>query len=262
MVSTFNNYTLIARDMDTSVKRKAAEPIVARETAYYEANIGKVKTIDDFLGNRRLYAYAMKAHGLEDMIYAKAFMKKVLTEGVETKSTFANRLADDRYIDFAKAFNFARYADITTTLPAAVEETKAAYLRNAIETDAGNEDTGTRLALYFARKASTLTGPYDILGDAALSQVANTVAGLPASSGATSAGALERRAELIASKVDIKSFKDPAKVEAFVKRFSAIWDAQNNVESAPVLTLFNGANSGVGLNADMLLSLQRVRSRG
>jgi hypothetical protein len=37
-----------------------------------------VKSVDDLLKNDRLYQYAMKAHGLEDMTYAKAFMKKVL----------------------------------------------------------------------------------------------------------------------------------------------------------------------------------------
>jgi len=47
----------------------------------------------------------MKAFGLEDMTFAKAFMRKVLTEGVAT-ATFANRLSDKRYADFA-GFNFA-----------------------------------------------------------------------------------------------------------------------------------------------------------
>ncbi len=45
---------------------------------YYKENIGNVKTVDEFLDDYRLYSYAMKAHGLEDMTYAKAFMRKVL----------------------------------------------------------------------------------------------------------------------------------------------------------------------------------------
>ncbi|MEH3147185.1 MAG: DUF1217 domain-containing protein [Methylobacterium frigidaeris] len=107
MVSTFTNYALIAKDLTASLKRKAAEPLVARETAYFEANIGKVKTVDEFLADTRLYSYAMKAYGLEDMIYAKAFMRRVLNEGVEDSSSFANRLTDSRYRAFAKAFNLA-----------------------------------------------------------------------------------------------------------------------------------------------------------
>ncbi|WP_288586798.1 DUF1217 domain-containing protein, partial [uncultured Methylobacterium sp.] len=98
---------LLSRNLATSLQRKGAEPIVARDTAYYQANIGKVKSIDDFMADTRLYNYAVKAFGLEDMGYAKAFMRKVLTEGTDSSAAFANRLADDRYVAFAKAFDFA-----------------------------------------------------------------------------------------------------------------------------------------------------------
>ena len=96
----------------------------------------------------------------------------------------------------------------------------------------------------------------DILGDAALSQVANTVIGLPATSGAATSEALARRADLIAKKIDIASLRDPAKLDAFVRRFAAIWDAQNNTASAPVLALFTGTGT---LDAETLQSLQTAR---
>ena len=76
MVSTYIDYNLLTRDMKTSLQRTAQQTLVARETEYYKANIGNVTSIDEFLGDYRLYAYAMKAHGLEDMTYAKAFMRK------------------------------------------------------------------------------------------------------------------------------------------------------------------------------------------
>ena len=106
MNSTLTSYTLLSRNLATSLQRKGSDPIVARETAYYQANIGKVKSLDDFMADQRLYSYAMKAFGLEDMTYAKAFMRKVLTEGTTDSTAFANRLADDRYVAFAKAFDF------------------------------------------------------------------------------------------------------------------------------------------------------------
>ncbi|KQO89259.1 DUF1217 domain-containing protein [Methylorubrum extorquens] len=414
MTDTLTSYRLIAKDLPASLSRKAAEPTVARETAYYEAHIGQVKSVDDLLGDQRLYAYAMKAYGLEDMTYAKAFMRKVLEEGAASAASFANRLADDRYTAFAKAFSFgqgvtatgadpARFgeqaraaslsapklladsydfsgraeasflvesrldatttqsvtirlnaqtlagqvanpakvtpAEIAAAVAAQIEasalkgkvqaglaadgslffETTAltdlgadgayggtgrdadtlvnaggpnrtltirnaplsanrtavdvgfgtdlgpdsmaqavtqAYLRQSLESEAGDADTGVRLALYFARKASTLTSAYDILGDAALSQVANTVIGLPSTSGAATSEALAKRAQLIDRKIDIASFRDPAKLDAFVRRFAAIWDAQNNTASAPILALFTGTGS---LDAETLQSVQTAR---
>jgi hypothetical protein len=131
-----------------------------------------------------------------------------------------------------------------------------AYLRQSLESEAGDADTGVRLALYFARKASSIASAYDILGDAALSQVANTVIGLPATSGAATSEALAKRAQLIDRKIDIASFRDPAKLDAFVRRFAAIWDAQNNTASAPILALFTGTGS---LDAETLQSVQSAR---
>src|SRR5215813_7232254 len=107
MLSTIADYQRISKDMTRSLSLTAKKPDVSRETDYFLANIGKVKSIDDFLKDYRLYSYAMKAYGLSDMVYAKAFIRKVLTEGVATKDTFANKLTDTRYREFAAAFNFA-----------------------------------------------------------------------------------------------------------------------------------------------------------
>ena len=65
-----------------------------------------MKTVDDFMKNDRLYQYAMKAYGLEDMIYAKAFMKKVLQSDLSDPNSYANKLTDKRYREFAAAFSF------------------------------------------------------------------------------------------------------------------------------------------------------------
>ncbi|MGU3359023.1 DUF1217 domain-containing protein [Methylobacterium sp. M6A4_1b] len=256
MTSTFTSYALLTRDLDATLARKAAQPDVARETAYYKAKIGTVTSIDEFLGDRRLYAYAMKAYGLEDMTYAKAFMRKVLTEGVTDRAAFANRLADDRYVAFAKAFDFNTYGETTTTRAATNTDTTAAYLRQSVESDAGSDDAGVRLALYFARVAPTVSSGYGVLGDPALSQVIKTVLGLP---DVSSSDAIARQAAVIEDRVDLASFKDPDKLGRFVQRFTAIWDAQNNAASAPVLNLFADSASQ-GLDASLLLSLQRIRT--
>jgi len=107
MVSTYLAYNSIVRSLKQSMARVAQQPDVSGNAAYYKANIGKVKTVDDFMKNDRLYQYAMKAYGLEDMIYAKAFMKKVLQSDLTDPNSYANKLADKRYQEFAAAFSFA-----------------------------------------------------------------------------------------------------------------------------------------------------------
>ncbi|MET3966434.1 MULTISPECIES: DUF1217 domain-containing protein [Bradyrhizobium] len=106
MVSTYFSYSYITRNLKQSLARVEQQTDVAREEAYYKANIGKVKTVDDFMKDYRLYHYAMKAYGLEDMAYAKAFMKKVLESDLSDPKSFVNKLVDKRYQEFAAAFSF------------------------------------------------------------------------------------------------------------------------------------------------------------
>ncbi|WP_160004963.1 DUF1217 domain-containing protein [Rhizobium sp. 18055] len=110
MISASLAYNILTNDMQKSLDRVASQSTVKREAQYYEDNINKVKDIDDFLGNYKLYSYAMKSYGLEDMTYAKAFMKKVLESDLTDPESFANKLSDTRYKDFASAFNFGTTA--------------------------------------------------------------------------------------------------------------------------------------------------------
>ncbi|WP_275789309.1 DUF1217 domain-containing protein [Pararhizobium gei] len=112
MVSTFIDYNLITRDMKTSIQRTSEQVLVARETEYYKANIGNVTSVDEFLDDYRLYSYAMKAHGLEEMTYAKAFMRKVMESDLSDENSYANMLTDERYRNFAMAFSFSQATEV------------------------------------------------------------------------------------------------------------------------------------------------------
>jgi hypothetical protein len=106
MVSTYFGYSYVARNLAQSLTRVAQQSDVSREAAYYKANIGKVHSVDDLMNDYRLYHYVTKAYGLEDMAYAKAFMKKVLESDLTDSKSFANTLIDKRYREFAAAFSF------------------------------------------------------------------------------------------------------------------------------------------------------------
>ncbi len=83
-----------------------ADPIISREMAYYKENITQISTVDEFLDDDRLYNYAMKAFGLEELTYAKGLMRKVLESDLNDENSFANLLEDTRYKTMAAAFDF------------------------------------------------------------------------------------------------------------------------------------------------------------
>ncbi|WP_295558349.1 DUF1217 domain-containing protein [uncultured Hyphomicrobium sp.] len=113
MISTFLSYRMYTADYAKSVQRTLSNAQVAREQTYYRENISKVTSVDDFLKDQRLYAYAMKAYGLEDMTYAKAFMRKVLESDVTDSDSFVRKLVDRRYLEFARAFNFNKDGSVS-----------------------------------------------------------------------------------------------------------------------------------------------------
>jgi hypothetical protein len=250
---------MISADMARALDRTAAKPQVARETEYYLSKIEDIKSIDDFLADDRVFSYAMKAFGLSDMAYAKAFMRKVLTEGISKNDTFANKLADQRYRDFAETFNFADFGETTTVFNSTRQGTVDRYLRQTLEEDAGAQNEGVRLALYFQRKASSITSPYKILADAALTKIVQTALGLPAS---TSAMDIDRQAQLIASKLNIDDLQDPDKLQKFLDRFTNMWTLNNPDAAAKAPNILFSQPIEAGISADLLTSLQNIRLGG
>jgi hypothetical protein len=257
--TTISSYQLVAADLPRALANTGAKPTVARETAYYLAHIQEVKSIDDLLGNQRLFAFAMKAFGLEDMTYAKAFMRKVLSEGVDSNEAFARKLNDQRYREFAEAFNFKRYGETATVFERTRQGTVDRYVRQVMEEDAGSQNEGVRLALYFQRKAPTLTSAYGILADAALLKVAQTALGLPAS---MSNMDIDRQADIIAARLDIEDLKDPAKLGKFLTSFAARWDIANQPATAAEPALLFAQPREAGIGGDLLASLQNLRLGG
>lgn len=161
MVSTYFGYNYITRNLKQSLTRVEQQADVAREAAYYKANIGKVKTVDDFMKDYRLYHYAMKAYGLEDMAYAKAFMKKVLESDLNDSKSFVNKLVDKRYQEFAAAFSFNGTATPVAQSENQTDEMIGLYTATMkSQVDALADDTN-----YYNSKIGGITSADQLLND-------------------------------------------------------------------------------------------------
>jgi hypothetical protein len=375
LINTYTSYRMITRDMAKSLDRVESQPMVKRETDYYLQNIGKVKSIDDFVNNDRLFRYAMKAHGLEDMAYAKAFMVKALEGGVRDENSFANKLTDKRYAEFVKSynfealgenatvynqaqqgttarytlaafqagvaadnpilkqlnadyqanivkvksidefvnndalfayamkafdlvdhladkklmtemleggiddpdslanrnsdtrfadfvatFNFARNGEATTTINAAQQPSVDLFMRQTLEEDAGSTNEGVRLALYFERNASNIKTAYDILANTAYAKVARTALGLPDSLASAN---IDRQAAMLADRIDFADFQDPEKLDKFLTRFTSMWELSNPTATATtsIAALFSQPVE-YGISSDIMMTLQGLKLGG
>lgn len=258
MTSAISEYKTLTREISKTIDRVAAEPEMKREIEYYRKTISNIKTIDEFLGNQRIYTFAMKAFGMKDLVFAKAMIRKVLTEGVDSPQAFSMSLADQRFREFAKIFDFKAYGPAATAFDRTQQGTIDRYLRNTLEERAGQSNEAVRLALYFDRKAPELISEFSILADKAVYAVVRTALGLPDSIAATD---IDRQAKMLASRISVSDFSDSGKRTAFITRFLAMSEAKVGASAnRPELALYVGATSRIELNT--LMSLQSLKRFG
>ncbi|GIL00260.1 MAG: hypothetical protein BroJett030_01590 [Alphaproteobacteria bacterium] len=250
---TYRFYTTNYERVTDAITR---DPQVARETEYYRSKIETVKSVDDLLADRRLVNYVMKAYGLAEMSYATAFIRKVLTEGVDSDEALANQLTDRRYRDLAADFNFKRYGETTTTFERTRGGVIERYQRQSIEERAGETSTGARLAMYFERRAGDIKSAYDILADPALAQVVRTYLGLPPQ---TAMIDIDRQADLINDRLDLAELAEPDFLARFLRDFVVRWDVENP-EAAAVPSIVPLAAGVKTISTDLLAAIQNLKA--
>lgn len=230
---------------------------VQAETNYYLANIVKVKSVDEFMGNDRLLSYALKAYGFNPAEEDLDKIREFLEGGVSDPDSPVNKQDNVSYKAFVSAFNFQALGEATTTYSQPQQLAVDKYVRQTLEENAGEQNEGVQLALYFERKAPSITSFYNVLADKALTQVVYTALGLPDSFATAD---LDRQVAYLESKLDIEDFQDPEKLGTFLKRFTAMWDISNTTSStsSPASVLFSQPTE-FGISTNLLLTLQQLK---
>jgi hypothetical protein len=261
-MSTLGTYLRISKDPAIYQKVAASEPMVKAQTKYYQDNIGKIKTVDEFVNTYRLFSYTMTAFGLEDYVYAKAMIKKVLDQGLTSSKNLAYTLNNPKVLALAKTFNFDATGASTTSSDAVQKDVVSRYIRQKMETDQGQTEPGAQLALYFERNAPSIKSVYNILADKSLLTVVQTALGI---SQYMSMMNIDRQAEMLKNVVKLDDFKDPVKLQKFIQRFAAIYDVNNGGTqgSLPANLVVNTRSTAtVGFSASLLSAMQGLKIGG
>ena len=260
MTTTTAAYLAVAQNLGRYQTMTAAEPSVKTATAYYEANIGKVGSIQDLVGDYRLLSYALNAFGLGDQINAKGLIIKVLEGGVSNPNALANTLKDSRWRAFATAFDFVGRGASVVSSASAVQTTVSNYDEQQLESDQGAQNAGVQLALYFERVAPSITSEYGVLADPNLLEVAQTIFGL---SPATSATNVDAQANVLSKLMPLADLKDPKKLEQLTERFTAMYDLTYGPGSGATSSLtVNSGNSGGAESAASSVMASIINSNG
>ncbi|MGG2476592.1 DUF1217 domain-containing protein, partial [Rhizobium sp. BR5] len=173
-----------------------------------------------------------------------------------------NKQMDPVFRRLVTAFNFDKDGNILHEDRSSIQtrrglyETLDNYLTQTLETQAGEENAGVRLALYFKRMAAGTTSYYSILADTAIQNFIKTTFGIPDELGNAP---VDTQVEMMKKYFDIKDFQDPDKVKKLIARFTIMYDNNQNTTD-PIMTLFNGSGSA-GISGDTLLAVATLRAR-
>jgi hypothetical protein len=239
MTTTTSAYLSVSQSLARYQAMTAAEPAVKTATQYYQANIGKIASIHDFVSNYRLLSYALDAYGLGDQINNTGLITKVLEGGVSNPKSLANTLTDSRWKAFATAFNFVEGAGAVSTA-SAVKTTVSDYLEQRLESDQGSRDVGVQLALYFQRVAPAMTSEYGVLADPNLLEVAQTIFGLSANASTSS---IHAEANALSKLMPLSDLQSRQKLRALTEQFTALYDLNDGPSSGATTSFTVSSNN-------------------
>jgi hypothetical protein len=95
-LATANQAQLMAQFLRT--------PQYAQDLAAYQAGVGKITTVDQFLNNYKVLKVALAAYNMQDIIDQKGLLKKLLTQDPTNTSSLVQKLGKPNYVSFARAF--------------------------------------------------------------------------------------------------------------------------------------------------------------
>ena len=209
------------------------------------------------MADKRLLSFALSSYGLNPATEKPEVVRQMLEGGVSDPASPANKLTDKRYAAFVSAFNFTDRGEKATTFANAQQPAVDKYMRQTLEENAGKDNEGVRLALYFERKAPTLTSFYQVLADPALAKVVRTLLSLPDSFATAN---VDKQVKLFESKLDIKDLSDPEALGKLMTRFTSLWEVSNATSSAQTsVSVLFAQPAAFGVSTDLMMAMQKLK---
>ena len=244
----------------TADDKKLAE----EETKYYSVEMQRIESVEEFLADPRLVAFVLEANGADVKSVDAQFMKKIFASDLDDPKSFVNQQADRSFRKIVASFNFNAEGKVEQPDDALIQSRRGIYqtidshVRQKLEEEAGNDNAGVRLALYFERTAETVSNAYDILADDALFEVFKVLFQLPDEVGSAD---IDAQADMVNRYLELEDLQDPEKVAKMIVKFSVLYDLDNQATADPALSVLSGSGSA-GISADIMMSLAQLRTGG
>ena len=188
-----------------------------------------------------------RAFDLEDQIFGKALIGKMLKSDVEDRKSLVNRLTDSRLKTMFETLGFepGGEGNANTTDRVWQERIVALYIDTQFVNAQGDQNTTVGIALEFRRKASSIETGFDVLKDPEMSNFMRTILGFPAEMAQVD---IDKQAKMFEAKYDFSKLQDPAEVERLIRRFVIVSDALDGsaIANNAAVQLISGTLGSLG----------------
>ena len=223
-----------------------------RAEAAFREGIGSITTPEELVENFEVYSFVMRAFDLEDQIFGRGLMRKMLESDPNDDRALVNRLTDPRFREIHDALGFTKTGAEKPDFNSAFWQQQIVnqYYDQEFENKTQEQNATVGNVLKLRREAPELTNWFQVLRDRELTEFFRTALNLPAS---VSGLDIDKQRDLYQSKFDLATINDPEVQEGLINRYMAISDIQNppTSVSSPALSLLQ-SRGGLGV----IVSLQ------
>ncbi|GAA6209878.1 DUF1217 domain-containing protein [Cognatishimia sp. WU-CL00825] len=238
---------LVDRTKDRQMETLRTEAQHQRLADGFRDRIASISTPEEFVKDYEVYSFVMKAFDLEDQIFGKGMIRKVLESDPDDDSSLVNRLTNSNFDALHEAMGFTtgngpQIPDFSDTAwqDAMVDRYFVTTFRN--ENADQNQTVGTVLEL--REKVADIDSWFDVLKDKEMTEFFQRALFLPEEMSGLD---VDKQAEIFADKYDLEKLSDPREVDQLITKFIAISDIVDPPQTSynsVAITLLNSSISG------------------
>ncbi|MGH1466649.1 MAG: DUF1217 domain-containing protein [Cognatishimia sp.] len=238
---------LVDRTRDRQMESLKSEAQHQRLAEGFRERIASITTPEEFVKDFEVYSFVMKAHDLEDEIYGKGMIRKILESDPDDDRSLVNRLTNSDFSALHETMGFTTgsgpqipdFAD-TAWQDAMVDRYFETTFR--VENAEQNQTVGTVLEL--REKVADIDNWFDVLKDKELTEFFQRALFLPEEMSGLD---VDKQAKVFEKKFDLEKLSDPDEIDRLVTRFIAIsdiLDPPQTTYNSVAISLLNSSITG------------------
>lgn len=218
---------LIDRTKDRQMETLRNEAQHQRAAESFRERISNISTPEEFVKDFEVYSFVMRAFDLEDQIFGKGMMRKILESNPDDDESLLNRLVNANFDEIHEAMGFTTGAGVQTpdfTDTAWQDQIVDRYFDTVfrLENNVQNPTVGTVLEL--RDKVGEIDSWFDVLKDREIAEFFRTALALPSQMATLD---VDKQVEIFSEKFDLSKLSDPEEVSRLETRYLAISDVLN-----------------------------------